>query len=283
MTAKLIPVLLGALCCAAGLAAEDTILYVEQDYSIVKQNKAGLDAKDIRQKLYLTKDAVLIEEYAGASAQPTEAYLIDFKKQQIVNLDYSNTVYTSESFDERRERIEERKLKVLRDLDNLIEGKQKEQTRRLYRALLDDERKFKIERPKEEAEKELAGVKAERVQILDESDPKYVPFEAWLHPDDEVPYDNAEVLYLMQIIGPNMAKFLKENKSVFRRLPLELNLNLPVGGSLHTKVVKVESVSARKFKPDLYEIPKGFQPKKLDPAPAQKTAEPATKTEKVPD
>lgn len=254
-------------------AAADSVMYVEQDYSIVRQEKDGVEAKDIRQKLYLTADAVRIDEYAGPSKQPTESYLIDFKARQIVNLDHEKLNKLTESFDGRKERIEKRKQKIREDLEALPEGKQREQTQRLYRALLDDQRAYKVERPKDLAELEVLGVKAEAVRIVDERDPAYVPLATWLHPDLEVPYDNAEVLYLLQIIGPKMAQFLRENKSVFRRLPMKLELDLAAGGTLKTQVVKVESVERRKLAGDLFQVPEGYKEKKPGAAETAKTGE----------
>jgi len=84
-----------------------------------------------------------------------------------------------------------------------------------------------------------------KVQVEDMAD--YVPLEGLMHPDLELPYDNADVLYLLNIIGKHMAEFLRENREKFKYVPLELHLDLAAGGKLDTKAVSVQKVMLDKL------------------------------------
>jgi len=262
---------------AAGVAwprfgAAEEVLVVEQDYRITQQDKEGVEAKDIRQKMYLSRDWIRIDEFSGPSKQPTETYLIDFKKKQIVNLDNEDLTKTVESFDRRRERIEERKRKIRDDLDNLPPGPQKDKTAHLYRAMLDDNRTFRLVQDKKAEKKTIAEVECAPLKIVAENDPGYVPFTAYLHPDVVLPYDSAEVLYLLQIVGAHMRDFLNKHKDQLRRLPMEMSVDLAAGGSLELNVVSVAKTDRGKLDRNLNTVPEGYKDKPVvgPPRPPQK-------------
>lgn len=244
--------LLAAMACAAISAmparASDDMLIIEQDYNIVENAKEGLNAKDIRQILYVTRDMVCIDEFGGNGKTPSESYLLDLKNQRIVNLDHDNKkLLLSESFDERRKRLTQKKTEVQGDLASLPPGPQRDKILKLYRAMLDGERTFAL--LESDVKKNIAGVACKTVKIVDAKKPDYIALEASVNPAVELPYDNSEVLYLLKIIGENMAAFLKENKTVFSRLPMELHVDLAAGGKLDTKVVSVKQLKADEFDP----------------------------------
>lgn len=257
--------LVTALLLVASARAED-VLIVEQEYSIVELDK---DAKprDIKQKLYLTKDWIRIDEFAGQGGAPSETFLIDFKNENIVNLDNQNMVKTEESFGKRRERIDARKEKIREDLREMPDS-EKEKTARMYKALLDDDRKFAMAKGEKEERREILNATCDRVVVYDKKEKTYEPMTVFLHPEIEVPYDNAEVLYLLQIIGRKTAEYLRENKKTFRKLPMEMDLELAAGGHLHTKVLSVEKTGKDKLDPALNQIPDGYkEPKRKSPGP----------------
>lgn len=240
-------VLLAALALLPALARpaaseEGDVLVIDQDYNLVTPAKS--DAKDVRQRMYVAKDWMRIEEYKANGKAPTETTIIDMKTQEIVILfqdrgpdqiihDYKRTV----SFAQRRERIEDRIAKLKIDEENLPDGAQKEKWYELNRALLDGKRKFEIQDRKKGPEtKELLDVKAEKVTVIDGREKKYAALVAWMHPTVEMPADSAEVLYLLQLIGPKLKEFLDLNKAVFKRVPLEMELDIVGGGTLRTKV-----------------------------------------------
>ena len=83
--------ILVAVLIAATLRASDDMLILTQDYTLLESAKDGLSAKDVRQIMYITRDAVCIDEYGGNNDKmPSESYLIDIKNQRIVNLDHDN-------------------------------------------------------------------------------------------------------------------------------------------------------------------------------------------------
>ena len=264
------------VCCAIGLGLKapgraacraEEVLVVEQDYSIVRRDREGVAAKDTRQKLYLAKDWLRIDEFRPDSRQPAETYLIDLTKRLIVNLDNENLTKSVESFEKRQERIEERKRKVRSDLENLPEGPQKEKTRELYRGLLDDRRSFKLVREKDAEKKTIADVECSPIKVIATDEPGYVPYSAYLHPEVELPYDSPEVLYLLQIIGARMRDFLAKNKGQLRRLPMEMSLDVAAGGKLHASVVSVSKVDRRKLDPNLHLVPEGYKEKAVPEPP----------------
>ncbi|HYG74172.1 MAG TPA: hypothetical protein VEK08_04125 [Planctomycetota bacterium] len=233
--------LIALIAALTGRAAE-TVLVVEQDYNIVEMGKEGPTAKDIRQKLYIHKDMVCIDEYGGKDAgKPTESIVVDLKNKKIINLNHIDKKKVVEDFEARRRRIEKRKKDKQDDLDAQPAGPQRERVEKLYRALLDDKRRYAFDKSAGAA-KTLAGVNCQPVKVIADDVPNYVPLEAYLHPDIELPYDNAEMLYLLQIIGEKMSEFMRRNKESFKKLPMELHLDLAAGGRLDTKVVSFEKV-----------------------------------------
>jgi hypothetical protein len=112
------------------------------------------------------------------------------------------------------------------------------------------------------------------MRIVDQNAEGYEPMTAYLHPDLEMPYNSADVLYLLQIVGPHMRDFLNKNKSQCRRLPMEMTVDLAAGGTLHFQVVKVEKVKKDKLDPNLMVIPEGYKEKVVAPPKAATKAQP---------
>ena len=83
MVVRMIWCALMACVIAVGLHATEEVIVVEQQYKILKIGEGGVDAKDIKQKLYIHKDWVRIDDFSDAtSAQPTETFFIDFKEKK---------------------------------------------------------------------------------------------------------------------------------------------------------------------------------------------------------
>jgi hypothetical protein len=224
---------------AVNSPAGEQVLVVEQDYNIVEQGKDGPTAKDVRQKMYIHKDMVCIDEYGGKdSGKPTESIIIDLKNKKIINLNHVDKKKVTEDFDTRRKRIDKRKKNVEEDLAAQPAGPQREKVEKLYRALLDDKRKYALAKDPG-APKKLANVDCTPIKVVADDVPDYVPFEGYLHPEIELPYDSADMLYLLQIIGEKMSDFMRKHKETFKRMPMELHLDLAAGGRLDTKVVNV--------------------------------------------
>ena len=233
----------------APLSAEEEILVIEQDYNIVETgNKEGPSARDVRQKIYISSEFVCIDEFGGKAGELTlaEVIMIDLKNKQIININPQARKKVTESFEDRRKRIESRKKTAESDLAAQPDGPQKEKMEKLYRALLDDRRKFAVAKEVPPG-KTLANVPCRPVKIVDADKPEYAPLEAQLHSQLELPYDNTEVLYLLQLIGRKMADFLRVHKETFKYVPMELHLDLAAGGSLDTKVVSVTKVEKSKL------------------------------------
>lgn len=244
-----LPSLLIALLLAANfaLAGEEAgeVLAVDQDYNLVTAAKG--EGKDVRQRMYIAKDWLRIDEFAAKGERPTESTIVDLQAQRIVTLfqdrdtdgivkDFKRTV----SFSQRRERIEERIRNLKADEENLPEGEGRKTWAELNRALLDEKRKFELaERKKNPEVKELLGAKAEKATVIDGREKKYTALTAWLHPEVAMPADSAEVLFLLQLIGPKLREFLDLNRECFKRLPLEMELDVVGGGTLRTKVTRV--------------------------------------------
>jgi len=186
------------------------------------------------------------------SEKEKESFLIDLKQRLIINLDHENMTKTVETFEQRSARIEARKRKIRGDIDAL-QGPQKEKTQRLYRALLDDERSFELVEEKDE--KEIAGIKCKGVRIVDSANAEYEPLVMRLHPKKKVPYNSAEVLYLLQIVGGNMRAYLNRNAEKLRQVPMEMTVDLAAGGTLKVKVVALEETATDKLDPALFLIP----------------------------
>jgi hypothetical protein len=234
---------------AIGQAGEQ-VLVIEQDYNIVEQGKEGINAKDIRQKLYISKDMITIDDLGGSDAKATESIIIDLKNRKIINLNHIDKKKVTEDFDARRKRLDTKKKNIQQDYDNQPAGPQKDKLEKLYRALLDDKRRFALAKDAG-AKKTLMGIECIPVKVIAEEQPDYIPFEAQVNPDLELPYDNAEVLYLLQIIGEKMSEFMKKHKEIFKHVPMEIHLDLAAGGRLDTKVVSIQKMDKERLTADL--------------------------------
>lgn len=233
------------LCAHVWAAESGEVLVVEQDYNLTTPAKQ--DGKNVRQRLFVAKDWMRIEEYAAQGAAPTETTIIDMQTEKIVTLfqdhgtdqtisDFKRTV----TFEQRRERIEKTRANLMKDADKLPEGSERDIWLQMNHVLMDEKRKFELQGNKKTSEtKDLLGVQAEKAAVGDGRDKKYTALTAYLHPDVVMPADSAEVLYLLQLIGPKLKEFLDLNKALFRRLPLEMELDVVGGGLLKTKVTKV--------------------------------------------
>jgi len=225
--------------------ADSEILVIDQNYNIVESGKDGPTAKDVRQMLYFSKDMICIDEMGGRDSKPTESILLDMKAKKIINLNHVDRKMVTEDFDTRREKIKRKKENIRSDIKN-NEGAQKERMEKLFRSMLDDNRKFALHRNPMPA-KTIAGVECKSVRVVDIDEPGYIPLEAFMHPDLEMPHENAEVLYLIMIIGEKMSEFLKRNKETLRKVPMELHLDMAAGGHLDTKVISVKRVPHAKL------------------------------------
>ncbi|HYF50134.1 MAG TPA: hypothetical protein VEJ63_12060 [Planctomycetota bacterium] len=262
-----------SLATCALVQCED-ILIIEQDYKIVEHGKGGAEAKDVRQIIYISPYFVCIDDLGGAAgAAPTESIMLDLKTRQIINLDHQNKVKVLESFDDRRKRIEKRKQTLESDRAAMPDGPQKEKFNKLWRSFLDDKRRYIVAKDPGEPAK-LGGVECRPIKIVDAEKTDYAPLEAQLHPDLVLPYDNTEVLFLLQLIGKRMADFLHANKETFKYVPMQLHLDLAAGGTLDTKVVSVKKVKrenldlkARGALGNPFEVPESYKepPKKRPP------------------
>ena len=240
---KVIGLLLGVviLACSISLSGADgEILVIEQNYNIVESSKDGPQAKDIRQVLYFSKDMICIDEMGGRDGVPTESIVLDMKNKKIINLNHSDRKMVTEDFETRRQKIKRKKENAKEDL-NQPAGPQRDRVAKLYRSLLDEDRKFVLEKERERP-KTIAGVECRSVRVADTDDPSYIPLAAFVHPEIELPHDNAEVLYLIMLIGEKMSEFLKRNREAMRKVPMELHLDLAAGGTLDTQVVSVKKV-----------------------------------------
>ena len=226
---------------SACVGAAEEVLVFEQEYNIIEQGKEGVQAKDIRQKLYFNKDMVCIDEYGGKEGKLTESIILDMQNKLILNLYHADKTKVTEDFETRRPRIEQRRQNAEEDLAAQPPGPQRERLDKLYRALLDDKRRFALA-PEPGQPKTILGVECQPVKVIAEGEEGYVPLEAYVHPTLELPHENAEVLFLLQIIGEKMAGFLHKHKDLFKRVPMELHLNLAAGGKLDTKVLSVTKV-----------------------------------------
>ncbi len=266
----------------AEVAGTTEVLVIEQDYNIVQADKE-LVGKDIRQKLYIAPDWVRIDEFGASDRVPTETYLIDFKAETLVNLDHEKLIKVTEAFKARRDRIEEKKKKTQQMLNALPNGPQKDKTESMYRGMLDDKSKYKVVETGEKAT--ILKLECAKVEVPDGRIKDYTPMTVYLHPTQELPYDSAEVLYLLQLMGGKLKDFMAENKALFRRIPMRLDLQLAAGGKLRTEVVSIEKKSLADLEkqfPGLRSVPEQFKERPLDPRARPKVeTPPATPDGKV--
>jgi hypothetical protein len=220
----------------------EDVLVIEQNYNIVEQAKGGVQAKDVRQKMYLSKDRICIDEFGGKDAsKPTESILLDFAERRIVNLNHETKTKVTEDFDTRRKRIEKRRKNAEEDLALQPPGPQRDRLIKLYRPMLDQKRRFALD-PNPGDDKTLLAAKCRHVKVIAEEEPGYVPFDGYFHPDLDLPHDNADVLFLLQIIGEKMADFIRKNRDAFKRVPMELHLDLAAGGTVDSRVTAIEKL-----------------------------------------
>lgn len=255
-------------------AADEDLLIVEQDYNIAEAAK-DFNAKDIRQILYVTREYLCIDEFGDGGKTPTESYIIDMKNKHIVNLDHVNKqILLDEAFEDRRKRIVESRKQTEEDVAAMPEGKQRDRLIKLYRAMLDAGREFKTEVLPEK--KTIAGEACQVIRVSDSKDEKYVPLEVAVHPTLDMPFDNWEVLFLLKIIGEKLSNALHEKVALFDRVPMEMHIDLAVGGKLDTKVISVKKLKRNEFDPksralgDPFAMPADYTPiaKKSGPATA---------------
>ena len=272
----------------------DEVLVIAQDYSIAELGKGGMEAKDVRQIVYVRRDFVCIDDVGkgqGANPAIVETIMLDLKNRLIINLDHANKKKVTESFEARGKRLDDKKKIAREDIDGINPGPQKDKVERLWHAMLDDSRRFALEADVVPA-KAIAGVKCKEVQVAVAFEKAanggpYVPMEAFLHPDLELPYDNTEVLYLLRLIGKHLSDFLRENKETFKKVPMELHIDLAAGGKLDTKVVSVEKTtiskldfSSRGALGNPFEIPANYTEKDKTLTPKPKPVDPEDRKEK---
>jgi len=257
---------LGCLCVLTAVVtvqsarAGEDVLLVEQEYKIVEHGKDGVEAKDSRQKLYMSEQAIKIDEFRADAKMPHESILVLLKDKKIITLDHGSTEFSEENFEEREKRLGERKRKVKEDIEHLPPGPQRVKLERLYRAMLDDERMYETGLGKE-AGKDVAKVPCTATWVSDAKNKDYVPFKGFLHPEIEVPYNTAEVLYLLKIIGAGLKDYLNKNPQSFRKLPMEMELDLAAGGTLKTKVLSFEKTTREQLGEGIFEMPPGYKKK----------------------
>ena len=159
-------------------------------------------------------------------------------------------------------------------------GPQRDRVEKLYRALLDDKRRYAFDK-NPGAAKMLTGVSCQPVKVIAEDVADYVALEACLHPEIELPYDSAEMLYLLQIIGERMSEFMRKHKDQFKKMPMELHLELAAGGRLDTKVVSFEKIDKERVTSNLrgtlgspFVVPDNYDETRRAPAPPKKDDRP---------
>lgn len=248
LCALMFPLSLVALSTMSAARAAEEVLVIEQDYNIVEMGKGGAEGKDVRQILYICRDFVCIDELGGTASGPkiVESIMLDLKNRKIINLDHQNKKILTESFESRRKRIDDKKKEARDNIEGISEGPQRDKVEKLWHAMLDDNRHFVLV-PDVNPPKTIANVECKQVTVKVEKEKGYTPMEAYLHPDLELPYDNTEVLYLLRIIGRHLADFLRENKDTFKKVPMELHIDLAAGGKLDTKVVNMTKTTTDKL------------------------------------
>ena len=230
-------------------AARAAEIIVTQKYSFAQADDAE-GTRDVVQRLYLGKEKILIED-------EVETVLIDLKGETITTYYHKRKTYLKETFAERRKRIEDAKADLRADMDQVVGTEQRKKLRKLYRYLLDDERRYRIDWPGgEQGEKAtVAGVECRRVRVFD--DDGNIVYDGRVHPELEMPYESAEILYLMQIIGRKLADAIKSDSGM-KKLPMSLTLMSARGGTVKAEAIKVETVE--KIDPARFATPEGYKP-----------------------
>lgn len=243
-------------------AKGEKVLILEQDYTLVDMDEKGPKPKAVRQLVYITPGQVQVDEYAAGAKRPKETVLLDLDREEIYNIDHKRREMTRETFDARRKRLEKQKENIRRDLKEIV-GPQREKVRRLYKGMLDDERRYKADMSgKPET---LAGVECRRIRIYDLRERDYSPLTMYVHPKIKLPYDSEEALYLLKLVGRRLADFMRKNKALLRSLPMKLHLQTAGGGTLDVTVRKVRHSTMEELRPrfskqerTLFKPPSGY-------------------------
>jgi hypothetical protein len=221
---------------------------VTQKYAIAQADDPE-GTRDVIQKLYLGRNKILIED-------EVETVLIDMKAETITTYSHRRKTYSKETFADRRKRIEENKADLRADLNQVVGAEQRRKLLKLYRYLLDDDRRYRIEWPGGEKGEfaKVAGVECRRVCVRDEDG--NLVYDGYVHPEIEMPCESAEVLYLTQIIGRKLADTIRSDERL-KKLPMSLTLASARGGQLKAEVVRIEIVEA--IEPARFEGPTGYK------------------------
>ena len=237
--------------------AAERVLVVEQNREVVKAGKDGFTGKDVLQKVYMTANWIRVDEHGGADGARSESRFIDFTKRQIITIDFPRRQKEVESFAEKQKGQEELRAQLEDDLEHMSDGPQKTKMAELWKGLLDGKRKFETLQGKKAGEareapasKRIAGANCDHAIVRDKKDRSYHAISVYLHPTVKMPCRSAEALYLLELIGAKLARFLEENSKVFGRLPMEMEIIVATGGRAHTQVTKVEWLDIEDLKDD---------------------------------
>ena len=185
---------------------------------------------------------ICIDDYGGKDGKLTESVILDMKNKKIINLYHADKNKVTEDFDARRKRIERRRKNAEEDLAAQPPGPQRDKLEKLYRALLDNKRRFALA-PDPGPPKTLLGLECKPVKVIAAEEEGYVPLLRLSAPRIGTAPENAEVLFLLQIIGEKMTAFLHKHEDIFKHVPMELHLDLAAGGKLDTRTVSVTKVA----------------------------------------
>lgn len=242
MPRTILSCLLLAAACAGAAEEGGSVLVVHQTYNVTRVNKDG-ECKDVRQVLYMTKDGIRIDEFdgTGSSETPSETTLINLKTETVVRIVQEDgaRMKITQSFFDRRLRMDEMKNKAEGDIKAHPKGKGRDELERFHRAILAQKKDLRLAKDETEA-KAFEGARVPATVVSDKEAKDRPAIKAWLNTKVELPYDSAEVLYLLQLTGKGTKFFLEEHKDEFRFLPMEMEMRLPAGGYLHTRVTQVE-------------------------------------------
>lgn len=237
-----LPCLLLAATCAAHAADKDDVLVVHQTYTVARVGNKEGESKDVRQVLYMTKDGIRIDEFDGASSDvPSETTLVNLKTETIVRIapEGGQRMKVTQTFFDRRQRMDNLEQKASDDIKDHPKNKAREELIRYHRALLASKKDLRLGKDESEA-RDFEGVRVVPVVVTDKEFKNSPPIKAWFNSKIVLPYDSAEVLYLLQLTGKGTKLFLDEHKEEFRFLPMAMELRLPAGGHLSTRVTQVE-------------------------------------------
>jgi hypothetical protein len=234
------------------MLAED-VLVVEQDYSAVDADRKSI-ARNVHQTMYLSPRWIRIDEFEAPNDQPSESIMVDLDKRILVTLtpttDRSSYYKVVESFSDRRARILQRVEKLKADLNSQPADTRPDFLRK-HQSALDGELEFKLQKGSAQDAKQIANTQSIPLTIQTGSSEATPPLKLYPHPEIRLPYESAEVLFLLHIVGGKMERFLREHKAEFQFLPLEMDLDLASGGRLTLIVKDVKRVARETLRPDL--------------------------------